>query len=577
MRANFEVTADNVDDVVEIVRRLDGLPLAIELAAARLRVLPVGEVAARLSDRFRLLTGGNRAAMPRHRTLRAVVEWSWDLLTAEERLLAERLAVFPAGASPLSAEAVCGGQGLDIDAVPELLGSLVDKSLLHVSEDGGLRYRMLETIREYGIERLAERGEADQVRHWHARHFAEVVADAAPRLRGPDQIAAFAVIEREHDNIIAALRFLGDSGEAPATLELAIELSWYWMLRNEHSDARTWLSFACSVPGGAELDLYVLAEAGMVLNELANLESFDPGGGSEPVERLTTAALKLRALPDLGERFEPGRSLMQVGAALMSNDDESLAGLLDYGLSSSDPWTRAATRMFRAAVAENRGDIEQMRADAEVALRDFRAIGDRWGLSTTLASLGYIRTLDGELEQASEAYAEAAALMEQLGAAADGGFMRLRLAGLRLRQGDFEDARRHVDRVIGTGGLRAGEVVAFATAMLASIALLEGDLESMRRFRDEVVAELDLRAGTHPVSGHGRAIAMATVSQLYAEDGDLETARRWLVPAYPVALRHPRPTDPRDGGCCRGSRGDWSRVSWACGEGARRVFRPARW
>ncbi len=536
VRADFEVTAQNVDDVVEIVRRLDGLPLAIELAAARLRVLPVAEVAARLSDRFRLLTGGNRAAMPRHRTLRAVVEWSWDLLSAEELLLAERLSVFPAGASAPSAEAVCAGEGLVADEIPELLDSLVDKSLLHVSEEGGLRYRMLETIREYGVERLAERGEIDRVRHRYARHFAAVVADAAPKLRGPDQVAAFAVVEREHDNIVAALRFLGDSGEAAETLSLAIELSWYWMLRNEHSDAYTWLAFACSVPGGAELDLYVLAEAGMVLNEVASLESFASSDGSEAIERVSAVAQRLRAVPDLGARFEPGRSLIQVGAALMSHDEDDLATLLDYGLGSSDPWTRAATRMLRAAVAENHGEIERMRVDTDIALTEFRALGDRWGLSSALSSLGYIRTLDGDLESASAAYAEAAGLMEELGANADGGFMRLRLASLRLRQGRFAEARDHIACVVETAGLQAHSIGEFANALLAGIAFLEGDLDSMRRLRDAVAEGLEINEMTEPMGGHGRAIAMASVAQLYVEDDDLEAGSRFLRPAYPIAV-----------------------------------------
>ena len=174
----FEVTDETVALVIDIVRRLDGLPLAIELAAARLRTLPLAEIARRLNDRFRLLTGGSRTALPRHRTLRAVVEWSWDLLTPEERLLAERFAVFPAGATPDAVAVVCAGPGgpatgavratVDPADVDDLLSSLVDKSLLQpvreapgeaAREAGGTRLRMLETVREYGSEQLAGRGE----------------------------------------------------------------------------------------------------------------------------------------------------------------------------------------------------------------------------------------------------------------------------------------------------------------------------------------------------------------------------------------------------------------------------------
>ena len=186
VRAGLALDEATLGPVVEIVRRLDGLPLAIELAAARTRVLPVSEVAKRLSDRFRLLTGGRRTALPRHQTLRAVVEWSWDLLTADERLLAERLAVFPAGSTTESATAVCADERLDPADVPTLLGSLVDKSLLTMDESHELRYRMLETIREFGIDRLAERREVDDgERHRRLR-------GRAARRRGRPHPAGFA-------------------------------------------------------------------------------------------------------------------------------------------------------------------------------------------------------------------------------------------------------------------------------------------------------------------------------------------------------------------------------------------------
>ncbi len=169
------------------------------------------EVANRLSDRFRLLTGGRRTALPRHQTLRAVVEWSWDLLTADERLLAERLAVFPAGATTESATAVCADERLDAAEVPTLLGSLVDKSLLTVDESHGLRYRMLETIREFGIDRLAERREVDEARLRHATYFADLVSVQSRRLYDVQQLEAAKVLDVEHDNILSAVRYLGDS------------------------------------------------------------------------------------------------------------------------------------------------------------------------------------------------------------------------------------------------------------------------------------------------------------------------------------------------------------------------------
>ena len=219
VRPDFRLDDATLRSVVEIVRRLDGLPLAIELAAARLRVLPVADIARRLSDRFRLLTGGNRTSLPRHRTLRAVVEWSWDLLTDPERLLAERLAVFPAGADAASAAAVCGDPRLPSGDVEPLLTWLVDKSLLQAesAELAGVtevRYRMLETLREYGIERLAERDELPAARLAHAEHYAAVVIDCEPILRSRGQLSALARLAVERDNVSAALRYLADAAGA---------------------------------------------------------------------------------------------------------------------------------------------------------------------------------------------------------------------------------------------------------------------------------------------------------------------------------------------------------------------------
>jgi predicted ATPase len=190
VQPGFAVDERTVAAVVEICRRLDGLPLAIELAAARLRSMPLEEIARRLDGRFRLLTGGSRTALPRHRTLRAVVDWSWELLSEPDRRLARRLAVFGgAGATAQSAEAICAGDGIDPADVPDGLAALVDRSLLQVlAGSEPTRYRMLETIREYGLEQLAAAGEVERVREAHARWFTEFAVATDPYLRGPQQL-----------------------------------------------------------------------------------------------------------------------------------------------------------------------------------------------------------------------------------------------------------------------------------------------------------------------------------------------------------------------------------------------------
>ncbi|WP_329244568.1 hypothetical protein OG417_48045 [Actinoallomurus sp. NBC_01490] len=205
VRPGFDVDETTLPEVRRVVRGLDGMPLALELAAARLRTLSLPELANGLSDRFRLLTTGSRTALPRHRTLRAVIAWSWELLGEHERTVAERVSILPGGVTSASATAVCAGTAVPAAEIPELLAGLVDRSLLQLAPDPG-RYRMLETLREYGTDRLAETGALGTVRDLAAGHFAELMARYDPRLRGPGQPTAMRVISAEYDNALAALR-----------------------------------------------------------------------------------------------------------------------------------------------------------------------------------------------------------------------------------------------------------------------------------------------------------------------------------------------------------------------------------
>src|SRR6185369_8261868 len=204
VRPGFTVDETTLSDIVRVVRGLYGLPLALELAAARLRTLPLPDLADGLADRFRLLTTGSRTAPPRHRTLRAVIAWSWELLNEHERTVAERISVLPGGVTPASAAAVCAGTIVPAEEIPDLLAALVDRSLLQLAPGG--RYRMLETLREYGIERLAV--DVGPARDLAAAHFAGLIARHDPGLRGPGQPAAMAAIGAEYDNTLAALRHL---------------------------------------------------------------------------------------------------------------------------------------------------------------------------------------------------------------------------------------------------------------------------------------------------------------------------------------------------------------------------------
>ncbi|HTC70573.1 MAG TPA: BTAD domain-containing putative transcriptional regulator, partial [Acidothermaceae bacterium] len=527
----FVIDAATVAPVIEIVHRLDGLPLAIELAAARLRSLSVDEVATRLSDRFRLLTGGSRTAMPRHRTLRAVVEWSWDLLSAPERLLAERLAVFAGDISPVEAIAVCSDDDLPAAMVDELLMSLVDKSLLQVTTlDGGRRYRMLETIREFGLERMADRDEVATMRRRHANRFAALVHEAAPYVRGAEQLSWMARLETERENILAGLRFLCDASEAQAALDLALEMSTYWMLTGRSSDVASWTGFALEASGDADL----ISRLGAKALHTISMVTADHDRAPEEIEA------NFVALRELGRQLEevtlPDDSLLiliRPVIAMFADDQESVGRLIEAGLKSSDPWIAASVRMFRAAMAENTGDVAAMRSDADIALAEFRAIGDRWGTASSLGVLAQLKTMESDLVGAVADLEEALALTEQLAGHDDALMLNMRLADLRIRTGDAAGARHAVEQMRAIADAApSGHQALLVQVVMGEFARNDGDTATAHAISAKAVAQLSQLPAVHPARGHVAAIVLAFASKISLDDGDRETANQQLTDAY---------------------------------------------
>src|ERR1700733_1284970 len=235
--------------MARVCRALDGMPLAIELAAARLRTMSINQLANRLDDRFRLLTSGSRTALPRHKTLRAVVDWSWELLTDAERMVLRRLAVFSGGASLEAAERVCAGDEIEPEQVLELLTALAEKSLLVTGGGGAPRYRMIGTIREYAADRLAEAAESDLARHAHVAYFTELAETAEPHLRRAEQLEWLATLGVEHDNIGSAMGGALAAGEAHAAMRLAAGAGWYWWLGGHKAEGIELITAATDTPG----------------------------------------------------------------------------------------------------------------------------------------------------------------------------------------------------------------------------------------------------------------------------------------------------------------------------------------
>jgi non-specific serine/threonine protein kinase len=256
VQPHFAITPANASAVAQICRQLDGIPLALEMAAARLRGLSAEMLAVRLEQGFRLLTGGSRTALPRQQTLRATVDWSYSLLSPAEQRLFARLSVFAGGWTLEAAEAICTGEGIAEEEVTDLLLRLVDKSLVVVkeAEEGTARYGLLETLRQYGQERLVTFGEVDLAADRHSTYYLALAERAEPELRGPAQVRWFEHLEREHDNLRAALTWClhvaaqqqGDQSAAAAEsgLRLAGALWRFWFFRDHHGEGRTWLERA---------------------------------------------------------------------------------------------------------------------------------------------------------------------------------------------------------------------------------------------------------------------------------------------------------------------------------------------
>jgi predicted ATPase/DNA-binding SARP family transcriptional activator len=514
--STFVLTDANAEPVVRVCRALDGMPLAIELAAARLRTLPVAVLADRLADRFRLLTGGSRTALPRHQTLRAVVDWSWDLLSEPERRLWRRFALFHGGADVTGVEQVC-------EADLDLLGALVDKSLLVLGTDG--RYRMLETIREYGLERLAEAGEAESQRLALARHLLAVAEEAEPWLRTAEQLTWLGRLGEEHDNLHASLRAAIDAGDAATANGLVARLGWYWWLRGHRIDGARLAVEAVAIPGEADGEDRALAHAFAAINGLE---------GALPIVEVQEQFRLARASSGLDSQH-PGLRLLAPLSAIFENPDpvESIRAVEPY-FEDGDPWMRAVTRMVVAHLRMNFGQhLDLVMGDMREALAGFRAIGERWGIGFTLSALADMAAAEGDFAQAVRWQREAVTLVSEVGVREDLPQLGIKLAHQLWLAGELTEARRQLKearQAADESGL--AEVQASVQYGYATFARLEGDLETAR---ENAVAAVGMI--THPAfAPQFKAMILSTLALVDAADGDLAAARGHHDEALRIAV-----------------------------------------
>jgi predicted ATPase/DNA-binding SARP family transcriptional activator len=521
---DFALDETTAPVVADVCRRIDGLPLAIELAAARLRSMSLQDLSDRLHDRFRLLTGGSRAAAGRQRTLRAVVDWSWDLLSEPERRLARRLSVFPAGATLDAVEAVCAGDGVDADEVFDLLCALVDRSLLGVRGAGTSRWRMLETIREYAEEEAERAGELPSLRAAHAAHYTALVQQADEHLRGPDQLPWLARLRDDRDNVLSAVRFLGETGGGATALRTVTTLLWFWALDGNREDALVWLRFALSAGGDADPLDRLLAEAIVAWS--------DPD--ARPVDPRETVRQAAELLDGVDVTGRPLLAVIAPIITLMAGDQERGDAMLTALDESQDPWLRAMAPFARGQIAENLGELGEMATHIDLAIERFRAAGDRWGLAASLSELASLHMFEGDLDAAESALAESERLLGELGSGSPSGMTIMRRADLLTRRGDHVAARDLLQEALLDAG--AQEERQMLMVFLAGTTCRLGDVETARALRDEAMRAVDDASPARPDFGHQRAIVYGFAGRLSVEDGELDAAREQLGRAYEAAV-----------------------------------------
>jgi non-specific serine/threonine protein kinase len=442
VQPGFQLTGQNAGAVAQICRRLDGIPLALELAASRVRTLPIEQVAARLDQRFRLLTGGSRAALPRHQTLAALVAWSYELLTEQERALFERLAVFSGGFTAEAAQAVCIAEGVDEWDVLDHLGRLVDKSLVIAeSGDGRIeRYHQLETLRQFGQEKLVARGDATVTRRRHADYFAAFAEEAAPKQSGPDWPIWVRRLDTEHDNLRHALTWAvgldGISGADPIVgLRLVGALGRYWATHSHYVEACVWSSHALAQTPNAPPSLRCLA----VLTAAQSYYLTDDHAAAEP---LANEALRLARLANNERQIALSTWLLGLIARFEGGNLERAEGLVAEARrifeEQSDLSLAWLTIVHLGRIALFRKDHQQ----AEQYLQQARVIQRQIGSSESHAEqwLGSVAYDRGDLDRAALHYAEALAMSRRSDNRPNAGWSLANLGMVAHARGDHDSA-----------------------------------------------------------------------------------------------------------------------------------------
>ncbi len=494
VRADYRLTAENAPALTAVCRRLDGIPMAIELAAARVRSLSVEEINDRLDNRFRLLTGGNRTALPRHQTLRSMIDWSYDLLNDQEKTLLHRLAVFTGGWSLEAAESVCSDETLEDWEVLDVLASLVDKSLvLHEPRDDQTRYRLLETVREYAAEKLTASGESAALYRRHRDYYLLLAEEAELKMRGEAQAEWLLRLRIEHDNLRLALdESLADPNGADDALRMSFYLRLFWLGGGLYSE-------------GTETVVRALEKA-----KTAN------GVTSLLLARALHAAGMLQKMPG---NFTQARAYFEQAI-------QAAAG-------SGDAWISGASRGQLGDVALCQGDYSQARTYLEAGIPLLREAGDERLAAIFLGTLGDLISREGDSETALRYLQEALTLNRRANRIYDVANTLMRLAQTLDRQGDCARAHLCLTESLEIMERLEDQIgIAHALYLLGLVRRQEGKLPLSRSALERALA-LSLEARNEFLEGavqHGLAMTLLLL-------GEQQNAWTHLAAGLHIALR----------------------------------------
>jgi predicted ATPase/class 3 adenylate cyclase len=483
VKSDFELTEENASAVVQICRKLDGLPLALELAAVRIRLLPPKSMLARLESRLKLLTGGAKNLPARQQTLRAAIDWSYDLLNEQDRMLFRRMAIFVGGATFEAMEAVCNVDG-EIDVL-EQTESLVSKSLLRqqTQADGEPRFVMLETVREYAMEHLMESEDTERLHSIHAEHYLALAEMVESKLTGSSQSTWLDVLEVEHDNLQTALRWFVEKCLVEQALRMAGALSRFWLVRSYLTEGRRQLAevFAFTetqdearnyIPGVVDLSAVGEEVRGYIqqsMHDLSHVLSLSGSGTSTPSWLLARA----KALNGAGNLSQRQGDYDEAKRHYL----ESLAIRQELG----DQSGIAAAYNNLASIAYRQGDYDRARALYQESLAIKRQVGDKRSIAATLNNLGILSYQTGNYGEARRLYEESLVIRRQLGDRQGASVSLEGLGNIAFEEGDYRMACAYLEECLAIRtDLNDRQGIAHVLQDLGELAFAEGDLDQAR-------------------------------------------------------------------------------------------------